>query len=537
MSEPTHDFTLTASDLDQIRRHGLDADEVRRQLSLLERGARPVRLDRPCRVGDGVVRLEPARHRELEARYNAARRDGRFAKMVPASGAATRMFRELLGALDPSGDGSANEAAVRFLDDLPRLPFVATVEDTAARHGLDVAALRARRSADAARPLLEVLLLDGPADGSLSNAPYLGYAQRPKALIPFHRGAGEERTPLAEHLDEAAEHLLDHERRAVVHFTIPQHSELDFRDAARAVEARLERVHGARFEISFSIQRPETDTVAGSADGGPLRDADGRLLFRPGGHGSLLPNLEAMAGDLVFVRNIDNVLPIHRRDEVLAWNRRLGGLLVEIEEFIHDTSHAIEAGRLDGDAVDRALRRSAELLQAPHALAALELPESERPGRLAMILDRPLRVAGVVPVAGEPGGGPFWAASPAHAGASAGTVPVTPQIVESAQIDRDDPAQNAVVAAATHFNPVHMVCRLRDHHGRPYPLQDFVDPETFFVTRKSHHGQPLLALEHPGLWNGAMAGWNTVFVEIPGTIFAPVKTVFDLLRPSHQPAP
>ena len=365
-----------------LERHGLSVAEAERHLALC---ARPpaMAVDRPCTVGDGIRRLSAAEVDRLGRIHDAARhRMGRF---VPASGAASRMFRGVL-----SGEDEARWRAVQ---------------------------------------------------GRLGIADAEAAARLPKALIPGWAG----QTALALQLEETAGYA------ARLHLTI----------SAEHAPAFAAAVGDA--EVSWSCQAPSTDVVAADPGGGPLRP----LLFRPGGHGALLPNLAALGGDVVFVKNIDNVQPAAARSPTLRWKKALGGLFLELEASRTDES-------------------------------------------------RPLRVCGVVPNTGEPGGGPFWARDAFGA--------LTPQIVEAQQVAA------GLVAAGTHFNPVDLVCGLRNRAGEPYDLTGFVDPNAVMVSRKSHDGRDLLAVERPGLWNGAMSGWETVFVEVPGETFTPVKTVFDLLR-------
>lgn len=542
---------LSEADRIQIETHGLTVDEVARQLRLLQHEPPPIRLDRPCTPGDGILQLSVERHAALQSRFHDAAAAGRFAKFVPASGAATRMFRSLLALRNSDGDDDSTEqsAAQRLLSEIDRFPFRQALADVLRERGLDLERLV---ESFEVQPILEALL-DEPSFETADETRALGYGSFPKALIPFHVSGGEARTALDEHVEEAAEHLRSDEGACVVHFTIPQHREMEFRQAFRGVAGRLEARLGGRYELSCSIQRPSTDTVAVSLDGDdegrPVRvqggDEDGKLLFRPGGHGALLPNLGDVAvdtgADLVFVRTIDNVQPEERRREVLLWNRLLGGYLLELEAEIVEHLGALEraerAGSLGEAEVDAGLRFAAEKLNLAHALDYLERPLRVKHAWLVDRLDRPLRVCGMVENEGEPGGGPFWvrhASSEADGNANGNQV-ITPQIVEQAQVDTTDPNQAEIAAAATHFNPVIMVCRLRSHRGDPYDLDSFVDPETVFLSTKSHEGRPIRVLERPGLWNGAMARWNTIFVEVPGAIFAPVKTVFDLLRPAHQP--
>jgi hypothetical protein len=515
---------LSEQDLEQIQRHGVSLDEVERQLHCFTHTPRGIHLARPARIGDGIVELAAEDLPRLDALYDEAAGQGRFAKFVPASGAATRMFRALLAVLHGEAQEKDLDACRRFVARLDDFPFAPELRQACAKAGVDLAAIEMGRDP---KPLLEALL----GDQGFERGESLNLAHTAKALIPFHRdreagASGVGRSALEEHLIEAALHLRDARGHCRVHFTIPQHQELIFREELRAIEGRLEKRFGGVFDLSWSVQSPVTDTIAAGLEGQPFRLDDGSLVLRPGGHGALLLNLEKMGGDLVFVRNIDNVLPESRRGEALTWNRLLGGYLLELEALAVDI-----LGRLaseDGDGwLAEALEQVAARLEKPEARRLLDSPAAEQRAWLAGQLDRPIRVCGVVVNSGEPGGGPFWVRE------QDGRESL--QIVETSQVDRQDPEQEAILRQATHFNPVHLICRLRSREGEPYKLQEFVDPETVFISRKSLQGRPLLALEHPGLWNGAMARWNTVFVAIPAAIFAPVKTVFDLLRPEHQP--
>ncbi|MEM1207091.1 MAG: DUF4301 family protein, partial [Acidobacteriota bacterium] len=427
----------------------------------------------------------------------------------PASGAASRMFKPLVAVhRGEAGDPERAEAR-RFLAELRHLPFSTQLAETLG------GALPDDADGDPI-PVLAALLDD---EG-------LGFATSAKALIPFHRYEDGARTALEDHLVEAAEHLADNDGRCRVHFTVPQNQRQLFEARLEEIRDRLRQRLGVELVLSSSIQHPSTDTVAAELDGRPFRLEDGSLLLRPGGHGALLRNLEDLDADLVFVRNIDNIQPDHRRPEVVRWNRILGGYLLDIEARITALMNRLEAGDVGHPELDGGLRWVAEVLSVPRALDYLDRPARAKRGFLFDILDRPLRLCGMVPNLGEPGGGPYWVHD------EDGSVSL--QIVEASQIDRDDPEQGGIVAKATHFNPVHLLCRLRSHRGDNYPLRSFVDHDTVFVSQKSVDGRSLLALEHPGLWNGAMGRWNTVFVEVPAAIFAPVKTVFDLLRPEHQ---
>ncbi len=439
----------------------------------------------------------------------AAAEGNRLLKFVPASGAATRMFRGLQGQT-----GGGVEERSRFLGELSSFAFYPRLQEKIAQKGLDLEELiRAR----AAETLLETLLEPGG----------LGYLDTPKALLDFHSYAGGARTPFEEHLVEAAHYLASPGGTCRLHFTItPRHSDL-FTSILDRVKRPLERSLGIELEVSFSTQSDSTDTIAVDPENSPFRLDEGSLLFRPAGHGALIHNLGALDADIVFIKNIDNIAPERRHQTVATWKQLLAGHLVDLQQRAFRMHQLLETSPEDPGIVDRAL----ELITMEFAVVpppSLATADHHSRHRWAVDrLDRPLRVCGVVIQAGEPGGGPFWVR--ANDGGFSG------QIVEAAQIDRSAPDQQEIWDSSTHFNPTDLVCALRDRHGEPFDLSRFVDPTTAFISHKTYQGRPLKSLEQPGLWNGSMAGWNTVFVEVPAETFTPVKTLFDLLRPEHQP--
>lgn len=448
---------FTDQDLTQIRQRGLTAADAAGQLQLLRQPPRPIVLERPCTVGHGIIRLDAAQQAELLEAGQQAAAAGRVQKFVPASGAATRMFKDLIAALASDEPVAAVPAVRGFFEQLDRYPFAEPLRQRAALDGPIT-------SEEDRRRVLRTLLHD------------MRYAELPKALIPFHRHPVL-RTAFEEHLLEGLRYTRSAEGVTRTHFTVAPEF---LRDVARHLDDIAPRVIAAagpaRLDVDFSEQHPSTDTLAATLEGEPFRTADGALLFRPAGHGALLRNLQALAGDLVVIKNIDNVLPFARSDEAVQWKQLLIGHLARARAAVQD--------------------------------------------------DRPSRVCGVVRNEGEPGGAPFWVV---HDDGSRSM-----QIVEASQVNLDDPAQRRIFESSTHFNPVDLVCSVRSAGGQPYDLQAFVDPSAVFLSRKSHDGQDLIALERPGLWNGAMAWWHTIFVEVPASTFAPVKTVFDLLRPEHQ---
>lgn len=411
---------FSPEDLKDLAARGIRPAEAERQLALFKNPPAPANLVRPCTAGDGILRLSDSDQNRLEEAGRTLLNRGRVTKFVPASGAATRMFKDLQS--DP--DGPAAKEALANIDRFAFAPEIADKSDK-------LAAILAR------------------------------YASRPKALIPFHRYDGPARTAFEEQLQEARTlGVLN------LHFTVSKEHRADF-------ETLLEELCPP-LEPSFSEQKPSTDTLAADEKGNPFRDAANRLVFRPGGHGALLENLSDLGADLVLIKNIDNITHARLWDPQLRWKRILLGLLMETRAT-----------------------------------------------------DRPSRVCGVVQNTGEPGGGPFWISRNGKADA---------QIVESAQMNLKDPAQAAIFKSATHFNPVDLACSLKDANGKSFDLRQFRDDSAVFISQKSKDGKPLQALELPGLWNGAMAEWKTVFVEVPLETFNPVKTVNDLLKPAHQPA-
>lgn len=517
---------FTAEERAQFAEHGVSVEEVARQVHLFEHPPGFMRLERACSVGDGIHQLSKEEAVAADAGCDQARSQGRLMKFVPASGAATRMFQALLSARSEhgairrthlksrsaQGDRIAAEV-MAFMDGWTRLPCRDEVRAHAATVGCDAEALA--RAGEFTEIVDALLKTDG-----------LNYGGLPKGALPFHAYADEVRTAFEEHLLDAARWMSDG-RECRLHFTVsPEHQPMFAALAERAC-ARYQRELGIRFVVTFSTQKHSTDTVAVDLDNCLFRTDEGQVLFRPGGHGALIENLADLGADIAFIENIDNVVPDHLKEETIRWKRVLCGHLVVLQRQVFDY-----LGRLQRDQVKRsivadalAFARDQLDIVVPPALADADITAQR--AFLIGKLNRPLRVCGMVPNVGEPGGGPFWVRG-------RNGLP-TPQIVESAQVDIGDAHQASIFKTATHFNPVELACALRDWQGTPFELHRYVDPNAVFIARKSKDGRELQALERPGLWNGAMADWTTVFVEVPGVMFNPVKTVNDLLRPQHQP--
>lgn len=507
---------ITQSDLTQITAKGIDKISLEEQLERFAKGFEPLNIVRPATVADGIVRLDDT---ELEAsvqEYERAIKQGvSVAKFVPASGAATRMFKDLFSYLDNPADLallSEKHPVRQFIEQAHRFaffPLLTTLVDT------DINDIDHRRQHAVA--VISALLE--------SNG--LNYGFLPKGLVHFHRYGDQIRTSMEEHLVEGALYVKDSSERVRIHFTIsPQHEEY-FRKQLDAAIPGLKKTYGILPEVSFSFQKPHTDTLAAGPDNRPFRDEEGKLLFRPGGHGALIENLNEQETEIVFIKNIDNVVPEHLLGSTVRYKKALGGLLIKLRKSIFNYLTKLETSS-DNSLIDEisTFLQDELYVQLPDSFKALG--PDQKAEYLRTYLNRPIRVCGMVKNVGEPGGGPFWIREK--------NGQESLQILESSQFDLSNAAQKAVFNSATHFNPVDLVCSLFDYKGRKFDLKQYTNPETGFISEKSYNGRPLKALELPGLWNGAMASWITLFVEVPLSTFNPVKVVNDLLRSQHQPA-
>ncbi len=517
---------FTDEDIRQIQEHGLTVEQVLWQLQQFLKPPPYLRLERPCTVGDGISVIPEDEHQSLMDLFHSQRAKGEFLKFVPASGAATRMFKALqkfynlpgpltidgLAELSEKGDQDASQL-LEFLQNLERFAFFKQLRDLASKRGLDLHHMVKNGQ------IKELLGLILTPEG-------LGYGDMPKALIPFHRYNGG-RTAFEEHLVEAANYVTDEEGKARLHFTVAKEHREKFDVLLHQVLSGYEKKFNVKYLLDFSIQKPSTDTIAVNMDNTPFRLQDGRLLFRPGGHGALIENLNDLQAHTVFIKNIDNVPPDHLKPETYKWKKILGGYLLNIKQKTHSFLEALASGKGGPSLFEQVIAFITQELSNPLPDHISSLDAEALADYLFGQLNRPIRVCGMVKNVGEPGGGPFWVKDKSGK--------VSRQIVEVAQINMDDPDQQAIFQRSTHFNPVDLVCSVRDWQGRPFDLRQFVDPDAVFISKKSKDGKELKALELPGLWNGAMAHWITVFVEVPLITFNPVKTVNALLRKEHQP--
>ena len=506
---------LTEQDREQLRQKGISEEQLNQQLNNFQTGFPFLRLKSAASVGNGILRLaddEAERYVQVWDNYKAE--GHRITKFVPASGAASRMFKDLFAFLEADYETPQTDFEKTFFDHIHSFAFYDALNDACEIcEGMGIDALIA---AGNYKGIVASLLGD---EG-------LGYGSLPKGLIQFHAYTDSVRTPLEEHLAEAA--LYGSSRgQADVHFTVSGNHRLLFEELIERVKPIYEQMYGITFHISLSEQKSSTDTVAANADNTPFRLSDGSLLFRPGGHGALIENLNDLDSDIIFIKNIDNVVPDPLKPSTTHWKQVLAGLLTEVQKSVFRHLELLESGKASRDDLDEIIRFVQETLCCK--LPQLEgLSEDEVKALLCKKLARPIRVCGMVRNQGEPGGGPFLAYN------SDGSISL--QILESSQINPDDPESVQMFRQGTHFNPVDLVCAVRDRKGQKYPLPSFTDAKTGFISSKSKDGRELKALELPGLWNGAMSDWITLMVEVPADTFNPVKTVNDLLRPAHQPS-
>ncbi len=504
---------FTEADKRQIESRGMTVEQVEHQLVQHREGFPFLKIQAAAAVGKGILVPDTAAQKEAQDEWDAYKRQGhKVVKFVPASGAASRMFKNMFAFLNASYDAPETDFEKAFFDHIKQFAFYEVLSAKCmANNG---------KSADQ-------LIAEGnykAVVANLLNVEGLNYGQLPKGLLLFHEYADGPRTPMEEHLVEAALYA-ESNGEANVHFTV-SHDHLQLFEQ-RVVERKhyYEEKFGVKYNISFSEQKPSTDTIAANPDNTPFRNEDGTLLFRPGGHGALIENLNDIDADIVFVKNIDNVVPDRLKDDTVMWKQIIAGVLVTMQRKAFNYLETIDSGQYNHEKLEEIIRFIQRELGCRKA-DIKELEDAELVCYLKSKLNRPMRVCGVVKNVGEPGGGPFLAYN------QDGTVSL--QILESSQIDTNNAEYMKMFAGGTHFNPVDLVCATKDYRGKAFDLRQYVDPQTGFISSKSKNGRELKALELPGLWNGAMSDWNTIFVEVPLATFNPVKTVNDLLRDSHQ---
>lgn len=501
-------------DLALFASKGISKEQVENQLECFKKGFPYLELDSAASVGNGIMSPDGSQAARYIRNWEGYRESGhKIAKFVPASGAASRMFKDLFAFLESDHNTPETDFEKKFIDQIEKFAFY---------QDLDAACQK-----NDGRSIKE-LIASGNAKAVVANlleSKGLNYGALPKGLLKFHKYSAGARTPMQEHMAEGAMYAADAEGMVHLHFTVsPEHRAL-FEQLAQSSQALLSDMFGVKYDISFSEQKPSTDTIAADSENAPFRNSDGSLLFRPGGHGALIENLNEIDADIVFVKNIDNVVPDAIKEDTVINKKLIAGILVNLQQQAFNWLRLLDSKKYTRQQLDEAARFLENDLCC-HGTETASMDDASLAAYLKAKLDRPMRVCGMVRNVGEPGGGPFLAYN------SDKTISL--QILESSQIDMTDEKKKAMFTKGTHFNPVDLVCALKGYNGKKYNLPDFVDKSTGFISSKSKNGRELKALELPGLWNGAMSNWNTVFVEVPLETFNPVKTVNDLLRPQHQ---
>ena len=472
------DFSQT--DIQQIQEQGLSIDIINQQLSDFQTGFPYSNIISPAIIGNGVLPMLDNKYADF---YDANKDNYKIVKFVPASGAATRMFKDLFEFLST---GEMNKTTQTVLDNLALFAFYEDLAKTLPEN-------------PTAHDIIECLVTERG----------LNYGNMPKALLKTHKYTDSNRTAMAEHLIEGAQYASAN-GMVRIHFTVSPEHQSGFNDTLAQIIPEYENTFGVKYNVTMSTQKPQTDTIAVNLDNSPFRNDDGTLLFRPAGHGALIENLNDIDADIIYIKNIDNVCPDDARASTILHKKLLAGMAIEMQQQIFNYMHA-----LDNDTAN-----INEIRTFINNKLGIKITETTD---IRTILNRPLRVCGIIKNTGEPGGGPFWV------GAPDGTVGL--QIVEPGQIA---PENMHILKNGEFFSPTDLICMPYDYMGKKFNLIDFVDPCAGFISEKSKNGRPLRAMERPGLWNGAMANWNTVFVETPLDTFTPIKVVTDLIKPTHQ---
>lgn len=514
---------FTPSDLKLFQAKGIDPETIEQQIDNFKSGFPFIELIAPATPENGIKIFTDQELDKLQAFYDKNAEDYEILKFVPASGAASRMFKHLFEFNEKYSKDSDGKSALdsdkgfnsvyNFIKNLPKFAFYSDLVAIMKQNDLDLE--NCLKDADYS-VIIEYLLEDKG----------LGYANLPKALLKFHNYAEGGRMAMEEHLVEGAEYCQNSEGRVAIHFTVsPEHSDR-FIEEINRVKDKYEELFDVTYELTFSIQKSSTDTIAVDSKNKPFRDENDNIVFRPGGHGALIENLNDREGEIIFIKNIDNIVPDALKETTYKYKRVLGGYLIELRDKIFDYLEKLEDGNITDNELKKIIAFTKDKLCIVIPADFEELSKIEKIDYLFNKLHRPIRICGMVKNEGEPGGGPFWIRN------TEGEISL--QIVESSQIDLANSDQKEIFSKSTHFNPVDLVCYVRDFNGEQFDLRDFVDPSTGFISVKSKDGRELKAQELPGLWNGAMADWTTVFVEVPILTFNPVKTVNDLLRKEHQ---
>lgn len=504
---------ITRKDEELLAQKGITMEQLSEQLEAFKKGFPYLELEAAASVERGIMVPDKQEQQAyIEQWEDYLKKGKKIVKFVPASGAASRMFKDLFSFLEAEYTEPKTDFEKNFVANLDRFAFYNVLIDTCVKvHDANILTLLA---CGECKTVVQTLLCE---EG-------LNYGQLPKGLLLFHYYPENPRTPVEEHLVEGALYASSN-GKVHLHFTVsPEHRAL-FETLVKKRKPEYEAKFNVQYDITFSEQKANTDTLAVDTLNHPLRTEEGELMFRPGGHGALIENLNEQDADILFIKNIDNVVPDRLKPDTVYYKKLIAGVLVSLQKQIFDYLELLDSGKYTPDQIREVIQFLQKKLYCKKP-DTKNLEDADLVLYLKEKLNRPIRVCGMVKNIGEPGGGPFLVYN------ADGTFSL--QILESSQIDTNDPAKKKMFEQGTHFNPVDLVCAVKNYKGEKFNLPDYVDKSTGFISYKSKNGRELKALELPGLWNGAMSNWNTVFVEVPLSTFNPVKTVNDLLRPEHQ---
>lgn len=518
---------LTNLDKKQLEDLNIAIEQVEKQINQFKTGFPYCDLAAPATIGNGIIKFNEADIKDLIKQFDEDKQYYDILKFIPASGAASRMFKNIYSFVEEYKDKEIPDNFLRkekikfdsienFFLGIRDFAFYDDLKEKMAEHNKDIETLLSENR------LVEI------AEYLLENEG-LGYGKLPKAMLKFHKYKEDSRFALGEHLVEAAHYSTAETENGLVaqlHFTVSQEHLDIFKNTVEKVLPKYEEMFGISYDITYSVQKPSTDTIAVDMNNEPFRNADGSLLFRPGGHGALIQNLNDLHKEIIFIKNIDNVVPDRLKPTTYDYKKALGGYLFRLQQQQFEYLNLLDEGCLANDEIEEIAKFAKEKLMIDIPNFFKTYNEIEKIDFLYGKLNRPMRICGMVKNEGEPGGGPYWVRN--------SNDELSLQIVESSQIDHNNEKQEAIFQSATHFNPVDLVCATQDFKGEFFDLNDYIDYNTGFISKKSKDGKDLKALELPGLWNGAMADWINIFVEVPIITFNPVKTVNDLLRDNHQ---
>ena len=503
---------ISKADQTLLQEKGISEEKVAEQLKNFVTGFPYLKIETAAAVGQGILAPSDEEVKEYLTTWDEyCKSDKSVLKFVPASGAASRMFKDLFSFLSSDHDEPQSDFEKNFFANIEKFAFYKELDETCVKN--NSATIKELMATDKYKTVVFNLL----------DSTGMNYGSLPKGLLKFHNYDDAKRTPVEEHFVEGALYAAMGSK-VRLHFTVSPNHRSMFEKLVEQRRAYYEKLFNVEYEVTFSEQKQSTDTIAVDSDNNPFRE-DGKLLFRPGGHGALIENLNDIDADIIFIKNIDNVVPDRLKSDTVTYKKVIAGLLVSLQKKAFEYLRLIDSGKYTHEQIEEIIRFVQQKLFC-RSSEIKHLEDCDLVIYLRKKLNRPMRVCGMVKNVGEPGGGPFLAYN------NDGTVSL--QILESSQIDMNNPKAKEMFERGTHFNPVDLVCSVKNYKGEKFYLPTYVDPSTGFISHKSKNGRELKAMELPGLWNGAMSDWNTVFVEVPLSTFNPVKTVNDLLRDTHQ---